>query len=152
MKLKLKRIFGNKNKTLGLLRILSDDDIIIDDRIKTLELPWRDNKKNVSCIPAGIYPIRPIIRPNGDWALLLENVKNRTAILIHVANYAREIKGCIAVGLKHIDMDKDGIIDVSNSGDAMKILKEIITDHTTIEIIDFYKEISFSNTKKEKIV
>ena len=149
MKLLLKRIFSNENKTLGLLRILNDEGIIIENRIKNLELPDRNNKPFVSRIPAGIYPIKPIIRPNGDWALLLENVPNRTAILIHKGNYTRDIQGCILVGLHHIDMDKDGIVDVSNSTDAMKILQSLITEPTTIEIIDFYKQVGDNDPKTE---
>lgn len=148
MKLKLLRTFANEHKTLGLLRLYTESGIT-DSRIKTLELPDKDNQRYISRIPAGVYPIKPIKRPNGDWALLLENVPNRYAILIHRGNYTRHIQGCILVGLKHVDIDKDGITDVAQSREAMDILEENIKEPTTIEIRDTYNEIGCLDPKTE---
>ena len=54
----------------------------------TLELRYMGNMVNVSCIPPGEYPMSKMIRPNGDLAFLIENVPGRTAIEMHVANFA----------------------------------------------------------------
>ncbi|ANW96252.1 hypothetical protein AXE80_08150 [Wenyingzhuangia fucanilytica] len=62
-----------------------------------IELPWLENRRNVSCIPEGVYVLKPRYSQKFKHHLILENVKNRTLILIHPANDAlKELKGCIA--------------------------------------------------------
>ena len=64
---------------------------------KTIELPWRNNKTRVSCIPEGKYKIRKRFSAKFNWHLELINVKNRKYILLHPANNAlKELNGCIA--------------------------------------------------------
>ena len=64
---------------------------------KTIELPWRNNKARVSCIPEGKYKIRKRFSAKFKWHLELINVKNRKYILFHPANNAlKELNGCIA--------------------------------------------------------
>ena len=91
----------------------------------TLENPWQDNQRNVSCIPEGIYPVRlRLPRESGtrDYIhLLVKEVKDRDYILIHIGNTAKDTSGCILVGL---GSQQDF---VSNSTLAMDLLiKEII--------------------------
>lgn len=63
----------------------------------TIELPWRDNTPQVSCIPEGDYPLIKWLSPNHGNCLLVEDVPKRSSILIHPANNAlRELRGCIA--------------------------------------------------------
>ena len=64
---------------------------------KTIELPWRNNQKRISCIPEGKYKIRKRFSAKFKWHLELTNVKNRSLILFHPANNAlKELNGCIA--------------------------------------------------------
>lgn len=64
---------------------------------KTIELPWRNNKARVSCIPEGKYKIRKHYCKKFKWHFELLNVKNRSSIFIHPANDAlKELNGCIA--------------------------------------------------------
>ena len=63
----------------------------------TIELPWLNNRSKVSCIPEGRYRllIRYSLKHKGHF--ILQNVKDRTLILIHPANNAAtELQGCIA--------------------------------------------------------
>jgi hypothetical protein len=63
----------------------------------TIELPWRNNARNLSCIPEGRYEL--VLRFNARFNehLMLKDVKGRSDVLIHPANNAvRELKGCIA--------------------------------------------------------
>lgn len=63
----------------------------------TIELPWLNNLPRRSCIPEGRYQLT--MRHSGRFGqhLLLNEVSNRTLILIHPANDAiRELRGCIA--------------------------------------------------------
>lgn len=97
----------------------------------TLELPWKDNKRMVSCIPSGTYTISP--RKTGKYAgkaFHVENVEGREHILIHAGNYTSHILGCILVGRQHVDINLDGIIDVSSSGETVKELQKHIRDQT----------------------
>tara|TARA_R100000654_G_scaffold17445_2_gene36488 strand:+ start:1717 stop:2151 length:435 start_codon:yes stop_codon:yes gene_type:complete len=68
----------------------------------TLELSWQDNKKNVSCIPKGVYDVSKR-HPNKSASykyehLLIENVPNRNYILFHIGNYPKDTNGCILLG------------------------------------------------------
>lgn len=64
---------------------------------KTIELPWKENQVRVSCIPEGRYRLQKRYSPKFSDHLILENVPNRSLILIHPANDAnKELAGCIA--------------------------------------------------------
>lgn len=74
----------------------------------SIELPDRNNEKNYSRIPAGKYRCKWHRSPRFGWAYKIENVPNRTHILIHPANWAGDsrkgylcnLNGCIALGKK----------------------------------------------------
>ena len=91
----------------------------------TLENSWQDNQRNISCIPEGVYPVRlrlPRESATRDYLhLLVEDVENRSYILFHRGNSAKDTRGCILVGL---GSQQD---TVNNSTLAMDLLiKEII--------------------------
>lgn len=63
----------------------------------TIELPWKENKKRISCIPEGIYPLQRRISQKFGNHLLIKDVPGRSLILLHPANNAKqELQGCIA--------------------------------------------------------
>jgi hypothetical protein len=63
----------------------------------TIELPWRNNELNRSCIPEGTYVLKRRYSTKFRWHLHVADVPGRSFILIHPANHARrELKGCIA--------------------------------------------------------
>lgn len=63
----------------------------------TIELPWRQNKARVSCIPEGKYIIRKRFSQRFHWHLEVVGVQDRSLILFHPANNAlKELNGCIA--------------------------------------------------------
>lgn len=64
---------------------------------ETIELPWRNNMRRVSCIPEGRYKLRKRYTVKFGWHCWVENVPGRDGILIHAFNDAlQESKGCIA--------------------------------------------------------
>ena len=85
--------------------IVFEGDLIegTDQRVKhvfyTLELPWRDNETDVSCIPAGVYPCKMKRSPSKGVRYHLSGTDPRTYIMIHVGNYPSEILGCILLGM-----------------------------------------------------
>jgi hypothetical protein len=63
----------------------------------TIELPWKNNRARISCIPEGRYRLVKRYSPKFGNHFLLEEVPCRTCILVHPANDAMlELKGCIA--------------------------------------------------------
>jgi len=73
---------------------------------KVLELPWRYNKQNVSCIPAGEYETTIRVSPRFGTIYWVMKVEERSYILIHSGNWAGDIglgfkahtNGCILLG------------------------------------------------------
>ncbi|MFA9389678.1 MAG: DUF5675 family protein [Prolixibacteraceae bacterium] len=63
----------------------------------TIELPWQENRRNISCIPEGKYSLGKRFTERRGWHLLVKDVPNRSEILFHPANNAlKELQGCIA--------------------------------------------------------
>ena len=68
----------------------------------TLELSWKNNVRNISCIPDGQYKVR--IRLPRESAtrnyihLLVKDVPDRDYILFHIGNTPKDTSGCILVG------------------------------------------------------
>lgn len=89
MKLKL-LTFSNNLCTVG--NLYHDDQLICC----TIERPWLHNKVNISCIPTGIYKIKPVKSPKFGDTYQICDVVGRTHILIHKANRPSELQGCIA--------------------------------------------------------
>ena len=94
---------------LLILRDTFSDESIIgelflnDERFcDTLELPFKDNQRSVSCIPTGEYKVRlrlPRESATRDYMhLLVKDVPNRDYILFHRGNSAKDTRGCILVG------------------------------------------------------
>lgn len=63
----------------------------------TLELPWKENEKNISCIPEGKYELKARYSPEFQNHLEVLDVFGRKSILIHPAkNAIEELRGSIA--------------------------------------------------------
>ena len=96
----------------------------------TLELPWRDNLPQVSCIPAGGYDckVRPCsqgISAGLGLAIEVTGVPGRSDILIHVGNTPKNIKGCVLVGERFGDDINYGTIVVSSRVAYRRIMKDV---------------------------
>ncbi|MBI2730360.1 MAG: hypothetical protein HYX40_06365 [Sphingobacteriales bacterium] len=74
------------------------DIFLHGDRVcSTIELPWKDNHPQVSCIPEGKYSLQKRYSLKFKAHLQLTPVSGRQWILVHAANDAlKELKGCIA--------------------------------------------------------
>jgi hypothetical protein len=147
----ISRIFSNKNKTLSEITLYSESSVVLA-KFKGVELPWKENQKRISCIPANEYIGVAIKRPsNKKYAIHIQNVPNRTAILIHQANRANQLLGCIAPGQHFRDLNGDGIIDVTDSMITMAIIEQHIPLGSTcnVKVIDTYRAIGNIDPKTE---
>jgi len=111
------RYYKSDTETLGILMSTKQH------LLYTIELPDKENKKDISCIPSGCYKYIKWYSPTFKTTVLrLEGVPNRANILIHPANFVGELRGCIGAGLRAIDIDGDGTIDVASSRKAINAL------------------------------
>lgn len=122
----------------------------------TMELPWissptcKGGKKGVSCVPPGHYKLEKHDSPKHPktWALVNHSLdvvhyegddhdpdEDRATCLLHVANYASQLQGCIGVGLAHAPAPEGGYM-VTNSAKAMQKLRDAVpwTDEHWLEI------------------
>lgn len=117
MKITLSRIYKDKC-TLGVLRVGKDI-------FYTIEKPWLQNQQNVSCIPEGFYTFKPHgwrdedVRFERVWEI--ENVPNRSAILMHIGNYVQDIIGCVAVGTE-LNSSSDMVVNSKVAIDKLRSL------------------------------
>lgn len=95
-------IFRMKRSDQGTFGVLTYQEF----KCFTLELPWRDNQSNISCIPADSYPTVIRVSPRFGQVYWVKEVPNRSFILIHSGNWAGDIakgykshvNGCILLG------------------------------------------------------
>lgn len=113
----------------------------------TGELPWRDNRRGKSCVPAGVYTVKWDPSPKYGHKYELMNVPDRTVILIHAANFVgdedmgfrAEVDGCIALG--HGRGAIEGQPAVTASRKAVEDFEELMgLEPFELEIIDEYLE------------
>lgn len=126
-----------QRQTSGCLFVFDGDHAFFN--CLTLELPWRNNQKNISCYPAGIYTVKKITRPDGRLAFLVENVPQRSAILFHAGTYIATTKpdseGCTLVGFRYDDINDDGEIDIQDSQKALDMLLAIMPDTFKLHVL-----------------
>lgn len=129
MKITLERVAHDPSfGTLGKL--------YIGDKIfYTVEQDWENNQPYKSCIPNGEYYLFPHTSPRFGECYIMENTslgvtKNNTSTskrfgcLIHSANYASQLQGCIAPGLQYGFFN--GALGVSSSRKAMGQIAELL--------------------------
>jgi hypothetical protein len=109
----LRRTSMGDHGTFGVLEV---DGL----KFHTGELPWRDNKRGQSCVPAGTYLVEWDPSPKYGMKYELRNVPARTTILVHAANYVgdealgyrAQVDGCISLGYKRGELEgQDAILD-----------------------------------------
>lgn len=126
MKVHIHRIPSTMSGTFGVLTI---DDIPV---CVTCEDPWRDNMREVSCIPEGTYTCKRFSGNRYQNVWEVTNVPGRSAILIHAGNTTDDTQGCVLVGLAYGNLN--GKPAVVNSNMALDMLRRRLTDTFTLTI------------------
>lgn len=91
--LRLKRVSYTEAETFG---VLLEDDVPI---CVTLEDPWRNNERDVSCIPIGSYLCKRKVSPKFGETFEVTGVPSRDHILFHAGNTHLDTHGCILTGV-----------------------------------------------------
>jgi len=132
MKVVIDRLTEGEKQTEGLLTVYSNEEKIF--YCYTLELPWLDNQKRISCIPKGTYNVEKRYSTKYKHHFHVLDVPNRSYILIHQGNYNWHTKGCILVGKTLTDINADGLRDTTSSVATMNKLNEILPNTFKLEI------------------
>lgn len=115
----IRDVIGRK-LSLGIC-IVTDTTNKILFTSQSLERGWLNNAKNISCIPAGMYKLKLEWSPKFKKDLWeIYDVPNRRECKFHVANYSKQLNGCIALGQERKDINNDGLTDITNSKNTMK--------------------------------
>jgi len=124
--IELKRISDNKDGTFGIL-IKNSVPLCV-----TLEDKWKNNKRNVSCIPTGEYVVEKYsgTKYKNVWKIL--NVPNRSNILIHWGNTHKNTEGCILCASRYGNLGK--MYAILNSKRVFKMLRRELPDRFKLTI------------------
>ena len=127
----LKRFSDDTKQSLGILSFIKDDGQLFV--CKTLELPWKNNQSNVSCIPAGSYSCKytrsnrmSTEKRHDVFTYEVLSVPERGGIRIHSANFFSQLLGCIALGDAHQDINSDNEMDVVHSGATITSFENLL--------------------------
>lgn len=131
-----------KHQVKGEYYIYHENSMI--ERLKCLELPWRNNEYGISCFPLGKYKGKKHYSPDFGWSIWIQDVPNRSEILTHAANFVGspnpetgepDLRGCVAPGLEFEDITGDGIVEVVSSAKAMKQILDCFDEGEEMDVI-----------------
>jgi hypothetical protein len=128
--------------TLGVLEVNGK-------KFYTIERPWLPDpvghagRKYRSCICEGVFMLEPYPRPSGEKAFIVSNPlldvyrfpadvprgreeNTRTLILIHAANYAWDVIGCIGPGLQRVKTNNGRDWMVTDTREAMNQIRTLL--------------------------
>jgi hypothetical protein len=134
------RTAENDTQTRGVIIVKNENNgWWLPEAFCTLELPWRDNQRNISRIPAGEYEAIKYYSPKFKrTVILLLDVPERTGIEIHPGNTIDDTTGCIVVGKKWGDINKDGNPDVLDGRKAMDKILSLLPETFKVRIWDCF--------------
>lgn len=130
--LRLVRVSEYDGATLGVLCI---DDV---PEFVTLEDAWRDNERQISCIPVGRYTIKPRVSPKFGNTWQVMDVPERSHILFHAGNTHKDTHGCILLGLQFGRLGNETAILASRSAFLQFLQKMSDVKEAQLIVIDAY--------------
>lgn len=86
---------------LSISNIIQTFGVFLDEGLPfavTLEKPWLNNQKEISCIPCGDYICKRVNSPKFGNTFQVTDVLGRSEILFHAGNFMKDTHGCIILG------------------------------------------------------
>lgn len=130
----IERYSHGPKQTIGRAFVLDEEKFSLYD-CYTLELPWKENERNISCIPDGEYQVEKRYSRKFGWHFHITDVEDRKWILIHAGNFYTDIRGCMLVGKDLKEINGDGIMDVTSSRDTMADLLGMLPKKFKLKIV-----------------
>ena len=130
--LRLVRVTECNGATLGVLCLDDSPEFV------TLEDAWRDNERQISCIPQGRYKVKLHRSPRFGVVYRVEDVPQRSDILIHAGNTHKDTHGCILLGMQFGKLGSDSAILASRSALLQFMEKMGNTPEAQLVVIDAY--------------
>jgi len=124
---------STETQTLGEFSYFQDRVKLIFS-CKTIELEVDCNAVRDDAIPPGYYTVVKRYSEKYRWHFHITGVEGRSLILIHNANYSRQLLGCVGVGASHVDIDKDGLVDVTSSKSTLKRMNKILPEEFILKV------------------
>ena len=129
----LERNKSTLHSVTGKLLLLDNKNNLIL-QLRTLERPWVFNERKISCIPSGTYLVKRHISPKFGQCFKIQDVKERSDILIHSGNVVNDTLGCVLVGLTSGTVDDTDTAMVYSSRKAMAVLLALIDKEIVLQI------------------
>lgn len=102
----------------------------------TLEREWKNNERNLSCIPVGEYVCRRVkLPPRFPNTFQVMDVPDRDGILIHRGNLMEHSRGCILVGEQFDVLGNHCAVTASDKGFEEFMLRASSVDEFDLSII-----------------
>jgi len=124
---------------LELIRVSQTDEgtfgVLLKDELPlcvTLELPWKQNAPNISCIPAGSYNVQSFYSEKHGQVWEILNVPARSAILLHEGNFPSDSMGCI-ICAQYFSGKETAIY---NSVETIKFLRSVLASTFTLKVLN----------------
>ena len=130
----IRRTKGRKQR-LGIHLVVNEAGNVVYDG-HSLELGWRNNKRNVSCIPTGIYPLKLEYSPKFKRHLWeAYNVPNRSECKFHNGVTFKHSNGCFLTGKTAFDLTGDNFADMINTRDALQEFHDAMGSDTEARLV-----------------
>lgn len=99
----------------------------------TLERPWKDNQRSISCIPTGAYICKRIISPKFGNTFQVIDVPNRDMIEFHKGTFEKDTHGCIIIGEQFGSLLNQPVVFASQAG-----FEEFLRITTTVSEFELF--------------
>jgi hypothetical protein len=124
----------DREGTKGVTGVIKHKGQII---CSTVERPWEDNRPTISCIPAGIFPLKVLSSSNkfSYPHIWIMDVPDRDGIKMHIANNPNELEGCIAPGKESTDNNNWVIESTDNLKHLIDYIQQWKIDTLQVKIV-----------------
>lgn len=133
--IKVHRFWQDENQSSGSCVVLDSNNFPLFAGL-SLERGWRNNERNVSCIPIGTYKV--VLEWSNKFQTMLWEIKGvpgRSECKFHAANYWFQLNGCNALGLRYKKLNADKYRDLTSSRNTMKAFHQALKPYNRAILI-----------------